>query len=36
MPGEKAVRVDLMKRARAVNRETEDQAGASGPKSESP
>ena len=36
MPEGKAVRIDLMKRARAANREAEDQTGASGPKSETP
>jgi len=34
MPGGKPVKVDLMKRAKAANREAEDQMGASGPRSE--
>jgi len=36
MPRGKAVRVDLMKRARAANRAAENQTGASGPRSVTP
>jgi len=36
MPGWKAVRVDLIKRARAANREAEDQTGAYRARSETP